>query len=311
MKVKAYHFEQGEFNEEGKKLRSHAKGLQLSIVYGAGPALLSQNIGISIEEAKKILSDFFSSYRNIKIWKDFNTAKMNAYGFMETLMGRRRRLSDVFLPPVEITAYDNVDVANVFPNITKNSIKVKNVKLSKELSDAIANVHYKKKEKLKEVYKQMGYDVKDNGAFISRTNTQCTNSVIQGSAADMTKLAMIEIFNDKFLRDRGVRLRFLVHDEILIECPVRYRKEVEKEFIDCMTRVAKNMCKVHMICDAELETRWKQGHTVGKIKKCYKSEGLEGVYNTYIEFNRDDLKRICNDDFDVEQEIIRINEEIF
>lgn len=300
----------GSFNEEGKKIRSRAKGLQLAITYGMGPAHLSNSLEVDIQEAKKILSDFFSSYRNIKIWKDFNTDKMKAYGFMETILGRRRRLPDVYLKPIEVTAYDTVEVDNIFPHITANYIKVKNQKTSEELTENISKMHYKKKEKMKEVYKEMGYDVKDNGAFISRTNTQCTNSVIQGSAADMTKLAMIEIFEDKFLRDRGVRLRFLVHDEILIECPVKYRKEVEKEFVDCMIRVARNLCKVHMICDAELETRWKQGHTVGKIQKCYKSEGLEGVYNNYIEFNREDLKNVCNNEFDVEQEILRINEEI-
>ena len=301
----------GSFNEEGKKIRSRAKGLQLAITYGMGPAHLSKSLEVDIMEAKKILSDFFSSYQNIKIWKDFNTAKMHAYGFMETIKGRRRRLPDVYLSPIEIIAYDSVEVDNIFPNISETYIKVKNSQTSDEYTKTVSNVHFKKKEKLKELYKSMGCDVHDNGAFISRTNTQCTNSVIQGSAADMTKLAMIEIFNDKFLRDRGVRLRFLVHDEILIECPSRYRKEVEKEFVDCMIRVGKKLCKVDMICDAELETRWKQGHTVGKIQKCYKSEGLEGVYNNYIEFNRDDLKRVCENDFDTEQEILRVNEEIF
>ena len=306
-KIKAYYYKQGEFNAEGKSYRAKAKGLQLGITYGMGAASIAQRLEVEFDDAKKILNDFFSTYQDVASWREFNHNKMETYGFMETPLGRRRRLPDVFLKPVEVKVYGDVPVDNIFPNILGSTIKVLDKETSDEKTKEISSItNWKKKEKLKELYKEIGYKVIDNGAFISRTNTQCTNSVIQGGAADMTKLAMIEISNSPILKKYGAKLRFLVHDEILIEAPVEYRAEVEKEFVDCMIRAPKNLCKVAMICDAELETRWKQGHTCGNIKKLFESSGREAVYNQYVEFNKEDLDRVIDGSFDIETETLRV-----
>lgn len=305
--IKAYHYEQGEFNAEGKALRARAKGVQLGVVYSMGAATLSKQIGVELDEGKKILNDFFSTYKDIAYWREFNTKKMKNYGFMETPLGRRRRLPDVFLNPVEVKVYENQPVDNIFPNIFTNFIKVQDLEQSKEKTKEISEIkNWKKKENLKEMYKSIGYSVIDNGAFLSRANTQCTNSVIQGGAADMTKMAMIKIYNNPILKKYGAKLRFLVHDEILIEAPVEHRAEVEKEFINCMVTAPENICKVKMICDAELETRWKLGHTCGKIKELFNKEGREAVYNQYAEFNKEDLDKIIDGNFDVETEVLRV-----
>lgn len=304
--IKAYYYEQGEFNAEGKALRAKAKGVQLGIVYGMGSARLAKQIGVEFDEGERILNDFFSSYKNVAAWREFNVKKMQTYGFMETLKGRRRRLPDIFLNPVDVKIYDIEKVDNIFPNIYGDSIKVLNKEESDRQSKIVSSMNFKKKESQKEVLKQAGFEVRDNGGFISRVNTQCTNSVIQGSAADMTKLAMIEIVNSPILKKYGAKLRFLVHDEILIEAPIEHRIEVEREFVDCMIRAPKDFCQVAMICDAELETRWKEGHTIGNILKCYNSEGIEAVYNKYEEFDKNDLDKIVKGEFDPETEIIRV-----
>lgn len=307
MKIKTIHYEQGSFNEEGKARRSKAKGINLGLNYGLGTARLAQMLDVEFDEAQKIMTDFFSTYQNVSHWREFNHKKMETYGFMETIFGRRRRLPDVFLKSAEVKVYDDAQVDNIFPNILGSTIKVENQQLSEEATTQICAVNnWKKKDKLKQLFKDAGYKVIDNGAFLSRTNTQCTNAVIQGSAADMTKLAMIEIHEDPILRKYGAKLRFLVHDEILIEAPIEHRDEVEKEFVNCMVRAPKDFCKVAMICDAELETRWKQGHTCGKIKKLYEEKGREAVYNKYIEFNKDDLDRVIDGTFDSETEILRV-----
>ena len=61
-------------------------------------------------------------------------------------------------------------------------------------------------------------------------------------------------YHDAFLEKTSV---FLEKGHYILEAPVEHRVEVEKEFVDCMIRAPKNLCKVAMICDAELETRWK------------------------------------------------------
>jgi DNA polymerase-1 len=60
------------------------------------------------------------------------------------------------------------------------------------------------------------------------------NAPIQGSAADIIKVAMIEV--DKALKDAGLKSRMLlqVHDELLIELAPGERDQVEKLVRDKM-----------------------------------------------------------------------------
>jgi DNA polymerase-1 len=52
------------------------------------------------------------------------------------------------------------------------------------------------------------------------------NAPIQGSAADLIKVAMVNI--DHLLTERGLTSRLImqVHDELVIEAPVREKEEV-------------------------------------------------------------------------------------
>jgi DNA polymerase-1 len=56
---------------------------------------------------------------------------------------------------------------------------------------------------------------------------QATNTVIQGSAADTCKLAMLLIFDERLDKKYGCDMLFQVHDEILFECPDEYVEEVK------------------------------------------------------------------------------------
>ncbi|MDO5536895.1 MAG: DNA polymerase [Desulfovibrionaceae bacterium] len=48
---------------------------------------------------------------------------------------------------------------------------------------------------------------------------QAVNTVIQGSAADIIKMAMLDVWNDAELRAQGARLVLQVHDELVVEVP--------------------------------------------------------------------------------------------
>lgn len=303
-KVKASDYLPGEYSAEGKAYRSKAKGIQLGLSYGMGSNRLAGILGVDHDEAKSILTSFFATYRDMATWREFNDAKLRTYGFMETLCGRRRRLPDVFLPPVKVIVNDRVAVENIFPLQYRNFIELENPKESERETKSLEKVGYKKKEDAKKALIGLGYKVYDNGAFIARTNTQCTNAVIQGGAADMTKLAMIKIYNNETLKKCKAKLRFLIHDEVLIECPAVYREEVEEEFIDCMLTAPASICKVKMSCDAEIETRWKLGHMCWSIKKLYQKEGAEAVYEKYSPFRKEDLDRIMSGDFDPSEDVV-------
>lgn len=84
---------------------------------------------------------------------------------------------------------------------------------------------------------------------------QAINTVIQGSAADIIKLAMLAVAQDQSLRDAGARLILQVHDELLLEAPVEYAHTAGE-------RVAALMCDVQptMPLTVPLLVDWGVGH---------------------------------------------------
>ena len=96
------------------------------------------------------------------------------------------------------------------------------------------------------------YDVcnTQNGCFVA-------NGVItHNSAADMSKLALIKIRNDEELIKRGVRTIIPVHDEILIEVPLRYASSVKEQFANDMETAAKPVLTIPISCDVVTSERW-------------------------------------------------------
>lgn len=86
---------------------------------------------------------------------------------------------------------------------------------------------------------------------------QCFNARIQGSAATLTKLAMIDIANDKQMNDMQTKLIIPVHDELLVECPAFYADKVEKRLPELMVGAAKKANDpIPQACDPDVCDRW-------------------------------------------------------
>lgn len=96
------------------------------------------------------------------------------------------------------------------------------------------------------------YDVcnTNKGYFIAN------NLVTHNSAADMSKLALIKIHNDEELNKREVKTVIPVHDEILIEVPIRYAKFVKKRFAEDMETAAKPKLTIPVSCDVVSAIGW-------------------------------------------------------
>jgi|WetSurSiteA1Bulk_404760.scaffolds.fasta_scaffold01885_2 DNA polymerase I len=60
---------------------------------------------------------------------------------------------------------------------------------------------------------------------VSRADRQATNSEIQGSAADVARMAMLRCENDLDLKDLGVEMLLQIHDELIFEVPEENIKE--------------------------------------------------------------------------------------
>jgi len=85
------------------------------------------------------------------------------------------------------------------------------------------------------------------------------NAPLQGSAADLIKMAMIDL--DVFLQKKApdVRMIMQVHDELVLEGPAKRVQELAEELAGRMTRVAS--LSVPLVTDWGLGSNWDQTHT--------------------------------------------------
>ena len=80
------------------------------------------------------------------------------------------------------------------------------------------------------------------------------NTPIQGTSADLIKLAMIQV--DKALCERYPEAKLLlqVHDELIVECPEEIAEPVCKLISEQMEQVAK--LKVPLLAEAKWGKSW-------------------------------------------------------
>lgn len=134
------------------EMRKRAKAVNFGILYGMGDFRLSNDLHISMKQAKEYIESYLASYPEIAAYLEKVKAEARANGYVTTIMGRRR-----YIP---------------------------------ELSGKNKNLQ----------------------SFGERV---AMNSPIQGSAADIIKIAMINVAGK--LEGLDARLILQVHDELLIE----------------------------------------------------------------------------------------------
>jgi DNA polymerase-1 len=143
-------------NEVTREQRSSAKAVNFGIIYGQGAFGLAQNLGISRTEAKGIIDGYFEQYSSIKKYMEDVVHIARENGYVETIMKRRRYLSDINSANAVVRGYAE-----------RNAI----------------------------------------------------NAPIQGSAADVIKLAMIRV--QKAMNEQKVKSKLIlqVHDELVFDVP--------------------------------------------------------------------------------------------
>ena len=150
--------------EVTQQMRSRAKAVNFGIVYGISAFSLSQDIGVSVAEAKDYMERYFNTYRGVKQYMSDVVEKAREQGYVETLLHRRRDLP--------------------------------------ELSSSKFNLR----------------------AFGERV---ALNMPIQGTAADVMKLAMVRVYERLKRENLRAKLIMQVHDELIVECPIGEREQVE------------------------------------------------------------------------------------
>lgn len=244
----------GTTNKEGKARRSQAKSILLGVLYGRGVPSVAEQLNCSVEEAFNIKNSVFEGFPAIKKFEDDSLYMASDRGYVTTICGRKRRLPDLqldtyefkwrdgYVPEGDILDFDDVDV-----QIPESRIEYYLNKLNKR---------FVKKREVFEEANEEGIWIVDNGSKIADSTRQCVNARIQGSAADLSKVAMIELNKDERLKALGFRMLIPVHDEVIAECPEENAKECAELLAKIMSHAAEEILKMPIKCDVSTTRCW-------------------------------------------------------
>jgi DNA polymerase I len=242
----------GILQPDGKERRSKAKTVLLGITYGMSAHTLAENMELSQEEAEKIIEDFYKGFPGVKKLTDDSQEMLQRVGYVTDMWGRRRHLPDAQLPEFEVKPdekYKNNFEFNPLIGAKPHEDKQMLIKI-KSYQDKLSKAKWKKDiEAITLAAKKDGLIVKDNRGFINRAKRQCLNARIQGTAASMTKKAMIMIYNDEELNRLGFKLLITVHDEVFGQCPTENSKAAAKRLSEVMVATAADKCICKFKCD--------------------------------------------------------------
>jgi DNA polymerase-1 len=142
------------FEEVTPLQRRNAKAVNFGIVYGISSFGLSQDLSISVGEAKEYMEKYFETYPGVRDYQNSVIQDAKNKGYSETMFGRRRPIPEL---------------------------------------------------------KSGNYNLRQFGERVAM------NAPIQGTAADIMKIAMIDVFFRIKRQELKSRLILQIHDELLIE----------------------------------------------------------------------------------------------
>ena len=142
--------------EVTKEQRSHAKTVNFGIIYGVSAIGLSQQTSLTRSQSKELIDTYYQTYPKLKGYIEKQIAFAREHGYVETILGRRRYLPDVY---------------------SRNQVV--------------------------------------RGA----AERNAVNAPIQGSAADIIKIAMVRIAQRLEREHLATRMLLQVHDELLFDVP--------------------------------------------------------------------------------------------
>lgn len=214
----AYGIPEGE--DPSTRQRSLAKNVNFSMVFGATSYTLVQKYEVPEDEAEALVTAFYRTYKKVAPWqakvlsecrKRARSKRRHGYHqdpYVETILGRRRRLPDIILPD------RREQVPGKDPGVTFSRLR-------------------------------------------ARAERQAINTVIQGTAADIMKLAMVRLH--RRIKDEGLPFQILmqVHDEVVVRAPEDRAEEAEAIIRDSMESV--NMLTVPLVAEGTICDRWDEG----------------------------------------------------
>jgi DNA polymerase-1 len=146
------------------RMRSKIKAMSYGLAYGLSAYGLSQQLGITPEEARGLMDDYFTRFGGVRDYLSSIVGVARSTGYTETIMGRRRYL----------------------PDLTSDN------RQRREMAERMA-----------------------------------LNAPIQGSAADIIKVAMLGVHRALAAEGLASRMLLQVHDELVLEVAPGERERLE------------------------------------------------------------------------------------
>lgn len=252
----------GTTNAEGKNRRSQAKSILLGVLYGRGVPSIAEQLGTTTKKAQAIKDSVFKGFPAIPKFEQDSLDMAYELGYVTTLWGRKRRLPDLQLDEFEFRWKDGAppdddlldfDDFMAEPEYDNSQVPEDRIRY---YTNKLSRCWGKQKRGIMDEALREGIVITDNGGKIADAQRQCVNARIQGSAADMSKLAMILVGNDQRLKELGFKLLIPVHDELIAECPKENAKECKQLFADLMSQAAESRLTIPIKCDVEVTERW-------------------------------------------------------
>lgn len=263
-----FHPETGEYQPDGKARRTEAKSIVLGICYGRSTVTIAEQLygndtSLSDEEKQKKAQNVFDSV--LKAFPNLRDAMLNAQnkarklGYVETISGRRRHIPEMTLKEFEfipLPGYVNPDVDPLdLSTLQDKSVIPKRIVEQLEKEFASYKYYGQIAKRTKELYEKENIKVINNRAKITEATRKCLNSVIQGSAADMTKMAMLLVESSEEWKKIGARLVLPVHDELIAEVPIEHAEEGGRLLSELMCKAA-DFLPFPSKCDVTTMTHW-------------------------------------------------------
>lgn len=176
-------------------MRRAAKAVNFGIVYGISPFSLSQDIHVSVAQAKSYMEKYFAHYAGVRAYMDGVVEQGKSQGYVSTLYGRRRWLPEL---------------------------------------------------------KSSNFNTRSFGERVA------LNMPIQGTAADIIKLAMIRVEHRLAQEGLQAQLVLQVHDELIVECPQAEADTVARLLTQEMEGVAQ--LAVPLTAEAKVGQTWAEAH---------------------------------------------------
>lgn len=146
-----------------------------------------------------------------------------------------------------------------------------------EAKDFIAK-YFERLSRLKEYYQSLVEQAKENGFVTTlagrrrllpdirsrnaqleaQARRQAVNTVIQGSAADIIKMAMLAVAHDGTLKSLNARLILQIHDELVLEAPEASARQAGERLASLMTGVVE--LSVPLVADVGVGRDWGLAH---------------------------------------------------